>query len=424
MPLPLVGLLLGKGLAEAIKLRVGLVFKMQELAGQFVLGGYSAIEGQDTEVALKQIENVKIVINALIFISGPPLLISVYGDKISANSTLYAYFSQFPNLRKHLEAKARGEIQYVDKLTREIAENVLSLYNLEYDEKLEEGGFINPLDVANLIIQQIQTLWESFVDQDPFKFALHVSQSLVNADYPDSLYNIPEWLARLLNPFIDLDFAVISSLIMLFNSQYKSVIKLEIERIPRAWIPGMRGVLKADDQVIAESYVLKDGSIYFESKSYPDFINKMQVDLHGFKYSIPVWEICSRSKYYSHTTGEWYYLNWTKGTHIRGYLTLGFRFVWLVAAQDQPETSEDFMHDNDVALCIFEEDNYYLVYVYVNTRDDPNDFYYQNIYICTIPTGQEAFDEVVARGEIEEKANGVMKIDKETYNLIEFERRT
>ena len=420
MPLPIVALLVAKLVGKVIQQRVAMTFKMQELAGQFVLGAYSALEGQDTDEALNQIDKVKIVINALIYIAGPPLLISVYGDKINSNRILYSYFAQFPRLREHLQAKEWGTIDYVDKITKEIAENVLKLYKIEKkDEEVEE--FVdNPLALAQVIIEEIESLWQSFMEGDPFKFALHVSQSLVNADYPDELFKIPDWLARLMNPFIDLDFTVISSLIILLYSMDKSAFTLELEQIPRAWIKGMRGVLKADDRIIGESYVLKDGSIYFESKEFPLNFEKLEVDLHGFKYVIPLISFASKVKVTNLSKGYTIPGTDRRCQKIKLMLLPNLKYVQILGFEDRcyhPRVDWDY---EDVQFFLFEEGDKYRIEIYGTYGGDHNIVEIQGIdkkIDCSPLRRDKPFDELPPSDEL----RAVIYLDKDTLEIVDYE---
>lgn len=283
--IPLIVSLIGaEALERVIKAREYLIFTLQDVAESALFASWVIYDSGQTDKLDYAIELLDKTAKAYSYTVGLPLIVARFGEEIQQTPHLYEFFYQFPSAREHLQRIEMGITTYINKIDKELLDNIEKLYPIwQMDEETKKKAEANPLEVFNWIKDNIEALINQ-LGGDPIKFIEYACQRLSQTVYPEFLYNLPDWLVWILNPFIEIDWVVIKTIITLKYALNHYRLGQLADQLPRPYIKGMKVNLLRNYEVIAETEIKADGS--FETEFEFHGLSELRINMHGLIYPI------------------------------------------------------------------------------------------------------------------------------------------
>jgi len=413
--------LLIRGISEAFKRRFEIIRSFQEVLSSCGMSSFVLAYSHDLQNREFFLDVSDKVIKAYLAFVNPSAIVSCYFDEIESNPVLLRYFSKFKQYHKvRDEIRRVRELTWWDQLSFQFLHTVASVWGLlEYLVKLIIY-LVNPkmvtADFASAILTE---LGDRAKDPNVVVDFLNQKFNLEEMNWKAGLAEPHVWKA--VNPFLDLDWAVIKTYIMLNYAYEKATEELESQLTTPAFLPYQLVRVYLDDKLKAVTSVDRFG--YFKAEVPYEGENELKLDTFGLTKTIyliePVEAFLRNVKWYTPAYGDEIITwkdedkrDWYKYTDPQG--VKWDRIGWELA-EFQPCVTGTYY--DDVELFIRDEGAHLIVDVYGSGTGHDHYLIYKEEQVVKCPTHRKTFchDE----DPIIEQRVATLKIDKSTLDIVE-----
>jgi len=280
--LPLIASILFFGIGKLFRNRFQLVRQFQEVMSFLGMGHFIAYSSHNLKLREFLLNVHDKLIRAYLAFVTPASIVSCYFNEIASNPILDSYFSQFNQYNEFKRKVMAGEqVSQVEDFNQQFLDALGKFWDwlegipnwLAYlaDPKLVM------LDFANSVFEELKEKGD-----DPFYVVDYLNSRVkINEKSWEGLY-APCWVHRMFNPFIDLDWAVIKSNIILYYVYCKQLEALleELEVVPFLYNQLLRFYL--DDRLVGEKTIESDG--HFKVLLPYQGESKLRIESFGLKW--------------------------------------------------------------------------------------------------------------------------------------------
>lgn len=409
MVLPLLISLFAPELIERIvKAREDIIFNLQDWISDCLFAGFICEEADAFDKIHEYMEIMDKFIKAYCFIIPLPILVAYAGEEIMKDPVLLNYFWQFPAVREHLELQASGVPFSFTGYDEELLDNVARLFpegDKAYKKWKEESGSI--FDFFNMIWDTLTGFWQA-LGGDPMSFVNHVLQECSQTDYPAFMFHIPRELIFILNPFIEIDWAVIKTAIQCYYSFEKYSLNAELAKYPKAFVEGQWIWLEYNGEILAKTELDAEGHFELQGQFEGEFWKDVKINTHGLMFLTDVAELCSLFDLKSQGLNRFINGCDTLRTSLNIFTTPDFEHYIMLWFEDTAHEYPEGFDWNDVFIRIKDTNKgYYEVEIGSYETAYSDEFYFRKKFLCKCEPSH--YEEKIAwRG----------KIDKKTLTII------
>jgi len=285
MALATILLFVAKALTTLWSKRVQLVRNFQEMASSAGMGRFISHGEEVGHIQALFEERIAMVASAYLYVLTVPCVLSVYGKEIRETQMLDRFFNRWKSYQewKAIEEKI-GTYEYPITDYAILAKDIILSFGFTHLLAFIGTRITQLWEIMQIIIGSLSETIEK-MGLDPEGIVNFVNQQAKTYEFKPYLAHLHPWVWRTIHPTLDLDWTVIKTLILLYQTYKEIRLRQEHRLDPSCWLEGQTATLMIDDKPYAISLVSPEGVVEFRVPvDVYDKAVSIDVDSYGVKW--------------------------------------------------------------------------------------------------------------------------------------------